>query len=174
MKTLFLLRHAKSSRTPGWENDFDRPLAERGLRDAPAIGALMREEGRIPSLALYSTARRAAETWQLVAAELGAEISGIGDETLYLAAPQHLFKTVTSASDQHASMLIVGHNPGLHDLALALVGDGSSDDIARLREGYPTGALAEIRFEIDHWSGLSPASGRLERLVFPREIENGT
>ena len=71
-------------------------------------------------------------------------------------------------------MLIVGHNPGLHDLALALVGDGSSDDIARLREGYPTGALAEIRFEIDHWSGLSPASGRLERLVFPREIENGT
>jgi phosphohistidine phosphatase len=169
-----LLRHAKSSRSPGWENDCDRPLAERGLRDAPAIGALMREEGRIPSLALHSTARRAVETWRLVAAELGAEVSGIADETLYLAAPQHLLKTVTSAADSHASMLIVGHNPGLHDLALALIGDGSSGDMARLGDSYPTGALAEIRFDVERWSDLRPASGRLERLVFPREMNDPT
>ncbi len=172
MKTLFLLRHAKSERSPGWDNDFERPLAERGRRAAPAIGAWMRDQGRVPSLAIHSMARRAVETWRLVSTELGAEIPGIADDTLYLAAPEHLFKAITSAPDRNASILIVGHNPGLHQLALILVGDGSAQDIARLRERYPTGALAEIRFEVDRWSKLGPASGRLERLVFPRDLED--
>lgn len=171
MKTLYLLRHAKSDQPSGRMDDLERALDDRGRRAAPAIGALMRREGRIPDLALHSTARRAVETWRLVAPELGADITEIADQTLYLAAPEHLFTTVTSAPDRHASVLIVGHNPGLHELALILVGDGPAGDIARLHEGYPTGALAEIRFGVDRWSRLGAKSGRLERLVFPRDLD---
>ncbi len=172
MKTLFLLRHAKSKRSPGWEDDFERALTERGRRAALAIGALMRDQDRVPSLAIHSAARRAAETWRLVSSELRAEIPAIADDDSYLAAPEHLLTTVTSTPDSHASMLIVGHNPGLHDLALILVGDGSREDIARLRRGYPTGALTEIHFDIDRWSELRPESGRLEWLVFPRDLQD--
>ncbi len=152
-------------------DDFERALDDRGRLAAPAIGAWMRREGRIPDLALHSTAHRAVETWRLVAPELGAEITAIADETLYLASPEHLFSTVTAAPDGHASLLIIGHNPGLHELALGLVGDGPGGEIARLREGYPAGALAEIRFDVDRWSGIGAKLGRLERLVFPRDLD---
>ncbi len=173
MKTLSLLRHADSKRSRGGETDIDRALAERGRRAASAIGAWMRNERRIPSVVLHSTARRAVETWRLVAPKLGAEIPEIADDTLYLAAPGHLFKTAAAVPDGHASVLIVGHNPGLHELALALVGDGAGGEVARLRQSYPAGALAEIRLAIDRWSDLRPASGRLERLVLPSDLEDG-
>ncbi len=171
MKTLYLLRHAKSGSPSSRMDDFERALDDRGRLAAPAIGAWMRREGRVPGLAYHSTARRAVETWRLVAPELGAEITGIADETLYLATPEQLFTTVTSAPDGHASVLIVGHNPGLHEFALGLVGDGPDGEIARLREGYPVGALAEIRFDVDRWSVIGAKSGRLERLVFPRDLD---
>ncbi len=161
-----------SKRSPVWDDDFERALTERGRRTALAIGALMRDHGRVPSLAIFSAARRAAETWRLISPELGAEVPAIADDALYLAAPEHLFTTVTSTPDSHASMLIVGHNPGLHDLALILVSDGSREDIARLRRGYPAGALTEFHFDVDRWSELRPKSGRLEWLVFPRDLQD--
>ncbi len=161
-----------SKRSSGWDNDFERALTERGRRAASAIGSLMRDQDRVPSLAIHSAAHRAAETWRLVSTELGAEIPAIADDALYLAAPQRLFTTVTSTPDQHASVLIVGHNPGLHDFALVLVRDGSREDKARLRRGYPAGALTEIHFDVDGWSELRPESGRLEWLVFPRDLQD--
>ena len=95
----------------------------------------------------------------------------ISDDTLYLASPQQLFATVTSTPEQHASVLIVGHNPGLHDLALVLIREGAREDIARLRRGYPAGALSEIQFDVDRWPDLRPETGRLEWLVFPRDSQ---
>ncbi len=132
----------------------------------------MRDQDRVPSLAIHSAARRAVETWRLVSSELGVQIPATADDALYLAAPEHLFTAVTSAPDQHASVLIVGHNPGLHDLALVLVRDGSREDIARLRRGYPAGALTEFQFDVDRWSELRPKFGRLEWLVFPRDLQD--
>jgi len=173
LKTLYLLRHAKSARARGWEDDFERALAPRGRRDASAVGVLMRGEGRIPSLALVSTARRAAETWRLVSSELGAEIAAIAEEKLYLAAPESLFEMVIAVPDHHDSVLIVGHNPGLHQHAPVLIGEGAPDDVARLDQDYPPGALTEIRFDIVGWSDLRPESGRLERLVFPGDRDDG-
>ncbi len=161
-----------SKRSSVWDNDFERALTERGRRAAMAIGALMHDHGRVPSLAIHSAARRAVETWRLIAPELRADIPAIAEDTLYLAAPEHLFTTVTSTPDSHASMLIVGHNPGLHDLALILVRDGSRETIARLRRGYPAGALTEFHFDVDRWSELRPDSGRLEWLVFPRDLQD--
>ncbi len=134
------------------------------------IGAWMRDHDRVPAFAIHSTARRAAETLRLISSELGAEIAGTAEETLYLAAPEHVFETVISVPDRHESVLIIGHNPGLHQLARVLVRDGSPDDIARLEKGYPAGALAEFRFDIDRWSDLRPETGRLERLVFPDDL----
>ncbi len=160
-----------SKRSSGWDNDFERALTVRGRRAALAIGALMREQDRVPSLAIHSAARRATETWRLVSPELRAEVPAIADEKLYLAAPEHLFTTVTSTPDHHASVLIVGHNPGLHDLVLILIRDGLREDIARLRRGYPAGALTEIHFDVDRWSELRPESGRLAWLVFPRDLQ---
>ncbi len=171
MKTLFLLRHAAAKRSSGWDNDVERALTERGRRAALAIGALMRDHDRVPSLAIHSAASRATETWRLVSSELGVEIPAIADDALYLAAPEQLFTAVTSTPDQHASVLIVGHNPGLHDLACVLVRDGSREDIARLRRGYPAGALTEFHIDVDRWSELRPKSGRLEWLVFPRDLQ---
>ncbi len=161
-----------SKRSSGWDDDFERALTERGRRTALAIGALLRDQDRIPSLAIHSAARRAAETWRLVSSELRAEIPAIADDASYLAAPEHLLTTVTSTPDSHTSMLIVGHNPGLHDLALILVRDGSRETIARLRRGYPAGALTEFHFDVDRWSELRPDSGRLEWLVFPRDLQD--
>ena len=100
------------------------------------------------------------------------EIPAIADGTFYLASPQHLFTTVTSTAEEHASVLIVGHNPGLHDLANVLVREGAREDIARLRRSYPAGALSEIQFDVDRWSELRPETGRLEWLVFPRDSQS--
>ena len=128
----------------------------------------MREQDRIPSLAMHSTARRAAETWRQMAPELGIEIPSVADESLYLASPQHLFVTITATPEPHGSVLIVAHNPGLQELALVLVRDGAPEDTARLRGDYPAGALTEIRFAVDRWSDVRPETGRLERITFPR------
>jgi phosphohistidine phosphatase len=173
LKTLYLLRHAKSTHSSGRENDFERALTKGGRRVAHTVGAWMRDHDRVPALAIYSTAHRAAETWRLVSSALGAEIAGIAEEKLYLAAPESVFEMVIAVPDHHASVLIVGHNPGLHQLALVMAGAGAPDDVARLDQDYPPGALTEIRFDIDSWSDLRPESGRLERLVFPRDLGDG-
>ena len=131
----------------------------------------MRDHDREPSLAIHSAAHRTSETWRLVSSELGVEIPSIADYALYLADPEYIFTAVTSTPDQHECVLFVGHNPGLHDFALVLVRDGSLEDVARLRRGYPAGALIEFQFEMDRWSDLRLGSGRLEWLVFPRDLQ---
>jgi phosphohistidine phosphatase len=171
LKTLFLLRHAESQGASGWDNDFDRPLTERGRKDATEIGASLRDQGRIPSLVMHSSARRATETWQRIAPELGVEVPAVADESLYLAAPRQLFATITSTPEPHESLLIVGHNPGLHELALVLARHGASEDLDRLRAGYPAGALSEIRFGAARWSDLRPKTGHLEWIAFPRQVQ---
>jgi len=161
-----------AKRLSGRENDFERALTDPGQRAASTIGALMRDHDCAPSLAIHSAAYRTSETWRLVLSELDVEIPSIADDALYLATPEYLFTFVTSTSDQHKCVLLVGHNPGLHDFALILLRDGSQGDVARLRQGYPAGALVEFQFEIDRWSDLRPRSGRLEWLVFPRDLQS--
>ena len=161
-----------AKRLSGWENDFERALTDPGRRAASTIGALMRDHNRAPSLAIHSAAYRTSETWRLVLSELGVEIPSIADHGLYLAAPEYHFSAVSLAPDQHECVLFVGHNPGLHEFALVLLRDGPQEDVARLRQGYPAGALVEFQFAIDRWSDLRPRSGRLEWLVFPCDLQS--
>ncbi|MDQ3800700.1 MAG: histidine phosphatase family protein [Acidobacteriota bacterium] len=160
MKTLFILRHAKSS----WDNpdlsDFDRPLNERGWRAAPFIGNLMRERALRADLILSSPARRAAQTATTVkeAAGFAAEIRY--DERIYEASPSSLLYLLAESDDALDSVLVVGHNPGLEGLIKILTGG---------IQPLPTAALAQIELNIDSWREIAAGSGKLNSVVRPKE-----
>ena len=169
MRRLMLLRHAKTERAEPGERDRDRRLTKRGRADAPVIGVYMAHHDLVPDLALVSPATRAQETWTLVAAELGQTPSTQIDNRIYNASPQKLLELVadTRAADK---LLIVGHNPSLHDFALQLTASGALQAREQLREKLPTSGLVVVDLPIEDWSLARPRAGRLERFVTPRLI----
>jgi phosphohistidine phosphatase len=171
MKRLYLLRHTKSDWAEADRVDADRPLSPRGRRAAPALGRYMRRAGLIPALAQVSTARRAEETWELVASALKAEIPVETSDRLYLASPLRLLKTIRGAAAEYGSLILVGHNPGLQALALDLAGSGDGQGRKRIAEKYPTGGLAVIDFAVERWADVAAGQGRLERFVVPRDLD---
>ena len=173
MRRLLLLRHAKTERPGPGQRDRDRKLIKRGRADAPVIGAYMARHGLVPDLALVSPATRAAETWTLAAAALGREPRVIKDERIYNASVETLIGIIRETRDTQM-LLIVGHNPGLHDLAVRLIAAGDAETRERVAEKLPTSGLVVIDLAFDDWSKLHPSSGRLERFVTPRLIEAAT
>lgn len=160
MKTLLLMRHAKS----GWEQsgpDHDRPLNARGERTAPEMGALLRREKVTPDLILSSTALRARSTALAVAEAFDwqPELRLLRD--LYAAEPATLLDRVASAPDTCKCLLIVGHNPGMEDLV---------SDLAHMRQVMPTAAIARFDFAIEHWSDVAASTGKLVIVWRPKEI----
>lgn len=145
MKTLLLLRHAKSS----WDNDkladYDRPLNERGRSDAPRVGQLIRREGLTPDLIVSSAAKRAATTAELVALELPFDGELRYTESLYLAEPGAYITIARRTADDVGTLMLVGHNPGIEELVEHLTGQS---------ERMPTGALACIRLPVEHWKEM--------------------
>ena len=171
MKTLYLLRHAKSSWDDPTLDDFDRPLAARGRAAAPRIGAFMRAHGLIPEIVVCSSARRARETWALVADALDAEIETTRTDELFHGSPFRLLTVLRRAPDSAASLALVGHSPGIENLAARLSGPGS--DVAglnRLRGKFPTAALAVIELNVERWDAVEEGGGRLIRFVRPRDL----
>ncbi len=173
MRRLLLLRHAKTERPGPGQRDRDRKLIKRGRADAPVIGAYMARHGLVPDLALVSPATRAAETWTLVAAAFGREPRVVKDERIYNATVETLIGIIRDTRDAQM-LLVVGHNPGLHDLAVRLIAAGDVETRERVVEKLPTSGLVVIDLTFDDWSKLHPSSGRLERLVTPRLIEAAT
>ena len=173
MRRLLLLRHAKTERPGPGQRDRERKLIKRGHADAPVIGAYMARHGLVPDLALVSPATRAAETWTLVAAALGREPRVIKDERIYNAVVETLIGIIRETRDAQM-LLVVGHNPGLHDLAVRLIAAGDVETRERVAEKLPTSGLVVIDLAFDDWSKLHPSSGRLERFVTPRLIEAAT
>ena len=169
MRRLMLLRHAKSDWPDGVE-DHERPLAERGRRMSPLMGRFMVEKGLLPDLAMVSTARRATETWKLVHAALGQDIVHKDEPRIYEAGVQAILDTVRQTPDRIHALLLVGHNPGLQDLALQLIGKGREPELSRLRRKYPTAGLVVIDFDVKHWREISGGLGRLERFDTPKSI----
>ncbi len=172
LRELWLLRHAKSAWDVPGLDDHDRDLAPRGLEAAPRMGRRMAELGLVPDLVLCSTARRARRTWDLVAAELPrpAEVRHL--ESLYLASPAVLLRAVRGQPDSIRRLLLVGHDPGLHRLALLLV--GADDPEARasgLVAKFPTGALCRIGLEVEGWAAVEAGRGRLLAFLKPRELD---
>ena len=171
MKTLALLRHAKSDWSDRGLGDFDRPLAPRGIEAAPRMGRAMRARGLVPDLVLCSSATRARETWDLVAAELKGTPSVQFRRGLYLASPQKLLEAVRCADSAAGTVLMIGHNPGMEFLAAALVGPGSDPEALKaLSEKYPTAALSVFTFDIAKWRDAGPDTGRLTQFTRPRDL----
>ena len=166
---LYLLRHCKSSWTDFSLPDHDRPLAPRGVRAGSAMNEHLRELGVRIDLAFVSSATRAQETAALVL-DAVADVQETRSE-LYLASPRSMLGLVAEIDASVESLVLVGHNPGMHDLAL-LLSSHSPDHPARDRlfEKYPTGALAEFELEADDWAAVSPAASTLTGFTRPKDL----
>jgi phosphohistidine phosphatase len=168
MKQLLLLRHAKSSWDDPYLDDFDRPLAGRGLKAAQLMGCELVARDWLPELALVSSALRTRDTWRLVAAELPVHPRVAFVKALYDASAANILSQLHKADPSGGSLLVVGHNPGLEDLAKQLAGPGSEAKARkRLEEKFPTAALARFVLE-DDWSSLS--SARLTHCLRPKDL----
>ena len=170
-RTLLLLRHAKSSWDDPNLDDFDRPLAPRGIAIAPRMAAYIRQKKLQPDLTLCSTAQRAMQTWQLIAADLDRDIDFKPLSDLYLAPPSRLLGAVHRVPPTVQCVMLVGHNPGLEDLAAELSGPESKPKaLSRLGVKFPTAALAVLEFDTDTWRSIDRGQGRLRRLVRPKDL----
>lgn len=170
MKRLYLLRHTKSSWKEDDLSDHERPLAPRGRRAAPPIGVYLRDHSILPDLVLASSARRTRETWELVSLMLPRPPRVLYEDKLYLATADEMLARLRRLDEETASVLIVGHNPGLQELAERLFGEGDSDALAKLRGKFPTGGLALYQFDIERWDELLPGIGKLTDFVVPRDL----
>jgi phosphohistidine phosphatase len=172
MKTLTLLRHAKS----GWDDlvprDFDRPLNGKGKRAAETVGRYLRSEKLAFDHVVASPAVRVVETLDHVAVGLGETLAPAWDRRIYLASASTLLEAIHELPAQAERVLMVGHNPGLEDLVLALVPDRADD---RLRDDvelkFPTASLAELRFEVDRWDAVAANGATLLRFIRPRDLD---
>ncbi|MFQ5421901.1 MAG: histidine phosphatase family protein [Anaerolineae bacterium] len=162
MKTLLVLRHAKSS----WNNanltDFERPLNKRGKRDAPRMGEWLKKRDLTPDLIITSSAERALQTAEAVALAAGYEGELQVTRQLYLAEPATYLLMLSELEDRYGRVLVVGHNPGVEDLVELF-----TDEWERM----PTAALAQIELPIDSWADLDvDLMGELKNLWYPKEL----
>jgi phosphohistidine phosphatase len=161
MKTLFVLRHAKSS----WENadlsDFERPLNKRGLEAAPLMGEVMKKNQFQPETILSSPAKRARQTAEIINEKAGINGEIKYEERIYEASPARLLEVISEQNDEIGSLMIVGHNPGLEGLVRFTTGQS---------EPMPTAALAVIDLEITKWNEIDSSNGTLRTLIRPKEV----
>jgi len=169
MKTLFVMRHAKAERDSDTGRDFDRPLAKRGWRDAEAVGREMRVRRLEPDAILASPARRAAETVTAFARGYG-KLEPEFEPGIYNAPADRLIEIVRNAGDGAEHLLIVGHNPGFHELVLRLAGDDPGEHSDHIIDGFPTSAIAAVELPAERWSEIAERSGRIVELILPRDL----
>lgn len=164
MKTLYLLRHAKSSWAIPGQKDYDRPLNDRGIRDAPEMGGRMRERGFEVDLVVSSPAERALRTAIAVCDELGLDPeSVVQDRQIYLAGSAKLLQLISFFDESKSGALLVAHNPALTDLANELA-HASIDNI-------PTSGLVSITLPVQYWAEVVPGIGKVLDFDFPKNPE---
>jgi phosphohistidine phosphatase len=173
MKLLYLLRHAKAKPAEGNGADFDRGLASRGRRESPVMAAHMRTRGYLPEAILCSSARRTRETLELLLSRLDHRADTDFDRRLYLATSTDLLRLIQELDDAASSAMVVGHNPGLHQLAIGLAGKGEAAGLHRMREKYPTLALAVLEFAVPRWRAVNWEGGTLVDFMVPAELGPG-
>lgn len=172
MRRLILLRHAKSD-WPAGVADQERPLATRGREAAPVMGRYLATERLIPDHVVVSPARRTQETWDLVAAELPVDIRHRIDGRIYNAKAESLLSVIRDTPSAARNLLLIGHNPGLAELAGHLTGHGDRFAFARIKTKYPTCGLAILDFPVESWAGVAKARGKLDRFVTPAMLGDG-
>jgi phosphohistidine phosphatase len=169
VKTLLLLRHAKSSWDDASLDDHERPLNRRGREAARRIGAHLAAGADPPTLALCSTARRARETLDAVVAALPSGLPVEIDADLYMASPSGIMQRIAAAPEDCSSLLVVGHNPGIGELAARLAKTGPGPLRERLRRKFPTAALARLRLGEGGWEDFQRGAQLVEFAV-PGEL----
>lgn len=167
MKTLYVIRHAKSS----WEDpdkaDFDRPLNDRGKRDAPRMGKRLKERGVVPDLMISSPAKRALSTCKRIADELGFAREKIKTKRdLYHADEETILEVVREVKDKHDVVLIFGHNPGLTDFVNTI------QDDTMMIDNVPTCGVVCFRFDVESWKDIQWGSGTQEFFDYPKSRED--
>lgn len=168
IRELFLLRHAKAEPGHPGQSDFERALAPKGHSAARALGAYLREQELRPDLVLASSARRTMETWEDL--QLGDGAARRGEDELYLATASQLLARLRNLGDEPRCVLLIGHNPGLEDLSVQLVGAGEKRLRSQLEQGLPTCAFAHIRFQAPRWRDLVLGTGELLRFAVGKEL----
>lgn len=172
LKTLTLLRHAKSSWDDRVARDFDRPLNARGIRAARTMGTEMQRLGLAFDRVVASPAVRVRDTLAGVREGYGSLPEPSFETRVYLASADTLLDIVHETPDHIDRLLLVGHNPGLEDLVFLLVPDEENDaERDKVEEKYPTAALTEIVFDIDRWTDAAAGTGRLVRFTRPRDLD---
>jgi phosphohistidine phosphatase len=165
MKQLLLIRHAKSDWDHPGLSDHDRPLNDRGRRDCPRMAEALRSRGITPDLIVTSTAVRAATTAEAIAGGLGLDTAAIARRSeLYLAPPQLILRVIQGLDESAETVLIFGHNPGMHEAVGRLCGDEAVGD-------FPTLAVARIELDVDHWGAVEWGDGVLLECIVPRGLE---
>lgn len=172
-KRLILLRHAKSAWDDPGLADFDRPLASRGRKAAPLVGAYLARRNMVPGLVLTSSAQRAIETLDLVCAGWQTKPTVRKLKSLYLAMPREMLRRVQAIGRGPDCVMLVGHNPGIADLANWLCSHGKAEQRAKLARKFPTGAVVVIEFDVEDWADIDPESGHLIDFATPKQIERG-
>ena len=169
-RRLLLLRHAKSA----WPDmaDSERPLNDRGRRDAPAMGRWLRDCGYLPDVVLCSPARRTRDTWALLAAELEAEPAVRYEQRIYEATALSLLHLLREAGGDYRTVLLIGHSPGIAELAVGIaeMTDGpAAEPLDRARDKFPTAAVAVLEFK-GEWADLLPGEARMVDFAIPRNV----
>jgi phosphohistidine phosphatase len=166
MLTLLLMRHAKSSWDDSQLSDHDRPLNARGLRSAPRMGRLLREQGLVPQLIVTSTARRAMDTAHAIVTAVGYDGRIEVTRRLYLAEPEVYLEVLSELEPRHGRVLVIGHNPGIAQLVEQLTG---------VAEEMPTAAIAQVELDVADVSEIAVRSpeptGRLRAVFRPKELD---
>lgn len=171
MKTLTLLRHAKS----GWDDpvtrDFDRPLNAKGKRAAQTVGRHLRDLGLEFDYVVASPAIRVGETLDAVVAGYGRKLAPVWERRIYLASAATLLDVVHELPADAERVLLVGHNPGLEDLVMMLVPHATDGLRALVEEKYPTATLAEMTLVADGWNTVATGGATLTRYIRPRDLD---
>ena len=169
MKTLYLLRHAKSDWGDSSLRNFDRPLNPRGWKAAKAMGRVMRERDLVPERVLVSPAVRTRETLARAEEGFGESFEAVEERRIYMAETETLVELVRGASDDAGRIMIVGHNPGMHELVIVFT-SGPHELRDEAAHKFPTAALAEISFDVGRWADVAPGSGFLRSFLKPRDL----
>ena len=172
MKSLCLLRHAKSGEHDKGVRDLDRSLNERGRRAARLIGKWMADEQLEFDHAVVSPAERTKETLAEIESGYGKSLGAIEERGIYLASSVTLLEIVRAFADDYDNALLLGHNPGLEDLVLDLVPDDGANPLRdTVYVKFPTCSLALLEFDVAQWSDISEGTARITRFIRPRDLD---
>ncbi len=170
MKKLYLLRHSKTEPAEGNSGDFDRKLTERGISDAEKMAVYMRDKGYVPDIAIASPAARTRQTLEFLAEKAVFSCLFRLPQKLYLASSGQILAEIVRLEDTFKSVLVVGHNPGLHDTAMRIAENAESPLFDELTTKFPTTSLAVFEFPFDSWKNVEPYSGELVEFTFPKKL----